>query len=236
VLPALFSPFSLGLQGWQRSAASTLRGRTILLRSESSCTPLMNGTHWIFGLEMGWPCDVSVVAQWSSQLLTPITPQLQVVHRVLDRSKLSSWAGELSADPSCTGHSAGHQTVRGWIRRRQQSEVRHCLEADTHCGMAFDRWIFAWLPVWADQNQSSLYCHAYACSCFSRSGDPNAEGQEYFCPSSAGWPPFMRINPILDWTYHDVWTFLRATGVSYCHLYDVGYTSLGGVHNTLPNR
>eukprot|EP00877_Chromochloris_zofingiensis_P003920 jgi/Chrzof1/13529/Cz08g00340.t1 len=68
-----------------------------------------------------------------------------------------------------------------------------------------------------------------------RRGDPNAEGQEYFCPSSDGWPPFMRINPILDWTYHDVWTFLRATNVPYCSLYDAGYTSLGGTHNTLPN-
>ncbi|GBF98909.1 FAD synthase [Raphidocelis subcapitata] len=68
-----------------------------------------------------------------------------------------------------------------------------------------------------------------------RRGDPNAEGQEYFCPSSDGWPPFMRINPVLDWTYHDVWTFLRAAQIPYCVLYDQGYTSLGGVHNTLPN-
>lgn len=66
-------------------------------------------------------------------------------------------------------------------------------------------------------------------------GDPNAEDQEYFCPSSAGWPPFMRVNPILDWTYHDVWTFLRATQLPVCCLYEQGYTSLGSVHNTLPN-
>ncbi|EFJ40692.1 hypothetical protein VOLCADRAFT_99481 [Volvox carteri f. nagariensis] len=68
-----------------------------------------------------------------------------------------------------------------------------------------------------------------------RRGDPNGGNQDCFCPSSDGWPPFMRVNPIIDWTYHDVWVFLRATHVPYCSLYDHGYTSLGGTGNTLPN-
>ena len=69
-----------------------------------------------------------------------------------------------------------------------------------------------------------------------RRGDPNAPEQETFCPSSRGWPPFMRVNPILEWTYHDVWAFLRCASLPYCSLYDHGYTSVGSVSNTLPNQ
>ncbi|KAL8036249.1 hypothetical protein ABFX02_12G146400 [Erythranthe guttata] len=68
-----------------------------------------------------------------------------------------------------------------------------------------------------------------------RIGDPTAVGQEQFSPSSPGWPPFMRVNPILDWSYRDIWAFLLTCKVQYCSLYDQGYTSIGSIHDTVPN-
>lgn len=68
-----------------------------------------------------------------------------------------------------------------------------------------------------------------------RIGDPNAVGQEQFSPSSTGWPPFMRVNPILDWSYRDVWAFILTCMVPYCSLYDKGYTSIGSIYDTDPN-
>ena len=68
-----------------------------------------------------------------------------------------------------------------------------------------------------------------------RRSDPNGIHAERFEPSSGGWPPFMRINPILDWTYANVWSFLRHLNLRYCELYDRGYTSVGAIANTHPN-
>lgn len=68
-----------------------------------------------------------------------------------------------------------------------------------------------------------------------RQGDPNCGGQEKFTPSSPWMPDFMRVNPILDWTYGDVWHLIRQYDLPYCHLYDNGYTSLGKVSDTIPN-
>ncbi len=67
-----------------------------------------------------------------------------------------------------------------------------------------------------------------------RSSDPNAHSQGHFAPSSHYMPPFMRVNPILEWTYGHVWHFLRLFQLPYCCLYDMGYTSLGTVKNTRP--
>lgn len=68
-----------------------------------------------------------------------------------------------------------------------------------------------------------------------RRSDPHAQDMEPFSPSSPGWPTFMRVNPILDWEYDQVWEFLRLFQLPYCSLYDKGYTSIGNTINTVPN-
>jgi len=67
-----------------------------------------------------------------------------------------------------------------------------------------------------------------------RESDPNASGQDSFCPSSHWMPPFMRVNAVLDWNYGLVWHFLRLFKIPYCSLYDQGYTSLGTTMDTNP--
>jgi len=110
-----------------------------------------------------------------------------------------------------------------------------------------------------------------------RRGDPgtdsisadNIHKSDHFQASSADWPVFMRIYPVLDWSYEQgkykctsyvhsnfvgylilfnisylfcvsvstsVWRFMRTCELPYCSLYDVGYTSIGNINNTVPNK
>jgi len=68
-----------------------------------------------------------------------------------------------------------------------------------------------------------------------RRTDPHGELLSHFDVTDHGWPKFMRVHPVVDWGYKDVWGFLRELQVPYCVLYDMGYTSLGGTKDTHPN-
>lgn len=94
--------------------------------------------------------------------------------------------------------------------------------------------------------QSAKYC--------TLSNDAYIQGKLSFRnPTDAGWPRFERVQPIINWSYADVWAFLRDLKVPYCCLYDQGrvalhmcpvymtncglhrYTSLGSTYNTYRN-
>ncbi|KAL2044311.1 hypothetical protein N7G274_003016 [Stereocaulon virgatum] len=68
-----------------------------------------------------------------------------------------------------------------------------------------------------------------------RRTDPHGASLTPFDPTDRGWPPFMRVHPVLEWRYKEVWAFLRYMRVEYCVLYERGYTSLGGTNDTHPN-
>lgn len=54
-------------------------------------------------------------------------------------------------------------------------------------------------------------------------------------PTNNGWPKFMRINPIINWSYSQVWEFIRELDIPYCDLYNQGYSSLGTRSDTTRN-
>lgn len=68
-----------------------------------------------------------------------------------------------------------------------------------------------------------------------RRDDPHGATLSFRNMTDPDWPRFERVHPIINWSYKDVWIFLRKLGVPYCTLYDQGYTSLGSTYNTHPN-
>ena len=68
-----------------------------------------------------------------------------------------------------------------------------------------------------------------------RRTDPHGEFLTHFTPTDAGWPQFMRVHPVIDWHYAEIWGFIRHFDIPFCELYNKGFTSLGGTTDTRPN-
>lgn len=68
-----------------------------------------------------------------------------------------------------------------------------------------------------------------------RKTDPFSDKLKVFQDTDNDWPNFVRIHPILNWNYTEVWYFLICLNLEYCSLYDNGYTSIGGKDTTILN-
>ncbi|VDP10529.1 unnamed protein product [Soboliphyme baturini] len=69
----------------------------------------------------------------------------------------------------------------------------------------------------------------------SRLSDPGIDKLNETALTDPDWPSYLRLFPLLHWSYTDVWKFLRDLWLPYCTLYDQGYTSLGNMRDTLKN-
>jgi hypothetical protein len=69
-----------------------------------------------------------------------------------------------------------------------------------------------------------------------RRTDPHGALLTHFDPTDHGWPPFMRVHPVIDWHYAEIWTVslssLPTTTLNYTCCFSIKLTSHLPVYTT----
>eukprot|EP00345_Euplotes_harpa_P007171 CAMPEP_0168317912 /NCGR_PEP_ID=MMETSP0213-20121227/165_1 /TAXON_ID=151035 /ORGANISM="Euplotes harpa, Strain FSP1.4" /LENGTH=179 /DNA_ID=CAMNT_0008318877 /DNA_START=217 /DNA_END=755 /DNA_ORIENTATION=+ len=110
--------------------------------------------------------------------------------------------------------------------------IDYCKSIETEYGIVIEKYenkIISDLEVLVnEQNVSTVLLG-------NRRTDPYSEHLLPIQRSSKGWPDFLRVHPLIDWEYGEVWRFISHFKLRVCCLYELGYTSLGTISKTRKN-